>query len=150
MTLFVDALTLIHAQLTAIANGQKVKAINIGQFTPKQHSEINVLRASKNLPPLESPEIVFVGSHMFKSRITIDNYTINDVVLQINAAVSINSEVIHTRNMTGLQSTVKRADGYGNFVLDEAVFELTQKKPKAELYSVIPRGDKLKVKQQKK
>jgi hypothetical protein len=43
--------------------------------------------------------------------------------------------------MTALDSVARREDGYGNMVRDRAVLELTQRKPRAELYSVIPKGD---------
>jgi hypothetical protein len=43
-----------------------------------------------------------------------------------------------------MQNPNARDDGYGNQVFDRAVFEMTAKKPRAELYSVIPKGDKLK------
>ncbi|TAM49722.1 MAG: hypothetical protein EPN57_25020 [Paraburkholderia sp.] len=43
--------------------------------------------------------------------------------------------------MTTVQSTVLRDDGYGAMVRDEAVLELYARKPRAELFSVIPKGD---------
>lgn len=49
-------------------------------------------------------------------------------------------------HMTALRSTFGRDDGYGNEVFDEAIFELTARKPKAELYSIIPKGDRNKPK----
>ncbi|WP_256345048.1 hypothetical protein [Pseudomonas gingeri] len=52
--------------------------------------------------------------------------------------------------MTAVKSTQLRQDGYGNEVMDEAIFELTARKPKAELYSIVPKGDKIKPKRQAK
>ncbi|MFZ6690116.1 hypothetical protein ACO0K0_20460 [Undibacterium sp. SXout11W] len=147
--LYEDGLTLIRRNLETISKGEKAKATEIGEFTVQQHAEINNLRLASNLQPLESPKIVFIGSHLYKSRIAEDGYTIDDVIKQIASVFSITSIVIHTRHMTGMRSTVKRQDGYGNEVLDEAVFELTQRKPKAELFSVIPKGDHLKIKKKK-
>ena len=43
--------------------------------------------------------------------------------------------------MTTLENPLGRADGYGNTVHDRAVFECTTKKPRAELFSVMPKGD---------
>ncbi|MFA9487035.1 hypothetical protein LU276_08525 [Moraxella haemolytica] len=40
-----------------------------------------------------------------------------------------------------LKSTILRDDGYGNMVWDWAIFEMTAKQPKIELFSVIPKGD---------
>ncbi|OAU96701.1 hypothetical protein AO385_0014 [Moraxella catarrhalis] len=45
------------------------------------------------------------------------------------------------QRMTAIQSITPRNDGYGNLVTDRAIFELTAKKPRAELFSVIPKGD---------
>ena len=149
MALYLDALTLIRINLNIIASGQKAKAVDIGCFTPVQFEEINNLRVKKQLPLLESPEIVFIGSHLYKSRVVNDGYTIEDVLAQISSVFLAKSSIIHTNNMTCLKSTVRREDSYGNRVLDEAIFEMTQRKPKAELYSVIPKGDYLKVKNKK-
>lgn len=149
MTLYIDALELIKKNLEAISRGEKAKAVEVGEFTQEQHATINELREENGLPPLESPKIVFIGSHLYKSRITQDAYTIDDVMQQITSAVSETSVIIHTKYMTAMRSTATRSDGYGNEVLDEAVFELTQRKPKAELYSVIPKGDRLKVRNKK-
>lgn len=49
--------------------------------------------------------------------------------------------VAPSAKMTALERATHRADGYGNMVRDRAVLELTQRKPRAELYSVIPKGD---------
>jgi hypothetical protein len=149
MTLYKEALTLIQSNLEIISNGKKATAVEIGEFTLDQHNEINTLRAKINLPPLQDAKIVFIGGHLYKSRVTQDGYSIADVLAQIVSAFADTSEIIHTSHMTGLKSTIKREDGYGNKVLDEAIFELTQRKPKAELYSVIPKGDHLKVKNKK-
>lgn len=51
--------------------------------------------------------------------------------------------------MTALKNSTKRADRYGNSVRDEVVLECSRKYPKAELYSVVPRGDKIKPKDKK-
>ncbi|WP_256205946.1 MULTISPECIES: hypothetical protein [unclassified Pseudomonas] len=51
-----------------------------------------------------------------------------------------------TIHMTALRSTIGRNDGYGNEIYDEAIFELTARKPKAELYSIVPKGDRNKPK----
>jgi len=46
--------------------------------------------------------------------------------------------------MTVLQNPKKREDGYGNRVSDQAILECTTRFPYAELYSAIPKGDKIK------
>ncbi|WP_293730808.1 hypothetical protein [uncultured Actinobacillus sp.] len=45
---------------------------------------------------------------------------------------------------TALENPHQRHDGYGNLVNDRAILELTAKKPRAELFSVIPKGDSIK------
>jgi len=150
MTLYANALSTIRIQLQKLANGQRVTAVEIGRFTLLQHDELNELRASEGFSPLIDPTILFVGSHLYKSRVLRDDYTIEDVIDQIASAFGPTSVLTHSRNMTVLRSTVSRADRYGNMVLDEAVFELVQKKPKAELFSVVPKGDNLKIRGQKK
>lgn len=144
MPLYDNAKYLIRANLEELDRGGRVRAVVIGTFTREQHEAINAHKASVGLPLLESPEIVFIGSHLYRSRVTRDGYTLEDVMLQIEYALADTALVLSSPKMTAIRSTVHRQDGYGNEVLDEAVFELTQRKPRAELYSVVPKGDKIK------
>jgi hypothetical protein len=96
--------------------------------------------ARVGLQKIESREIVFIGRHFYASRAK-DGYTIGDMWTQIKAALSAESVVFANPKMTALESPVGRADGYGNTVHDRAIFECTQRKPRAELFSVIPKGD---------
>jgi hypothetical protein len=141
MPLYDNALYLIRANLEECARGGKVRAVVIGHFTQQQYEAINAYRESVGLHRLESPEIVLLGSHLYRSRVTRDNYTIDDVIAQIINAVADTALVLAQPRMTATRSATPRADGYGNMVLDEAIYELTQRKPRAELYSVIPKGD---------
>jgi len=143
MSLLVNASALIRANLEEVARGRKAHSVVIGSFTAEQFAMLNQLKAAAQLPELESPEIVFIGSHVYQSRVQRDGYTIDDVILQIQHAMAVSAKVQSTVRMTALKSTARRKDGYGNEVLDEAVFELTQRKPRAELYSVIPKGDRV-------
>lgn len=145
MPLYDNAKYLIRANLEEVQRGGRVRAVIIGTFTPAQHEAINELKASQGRPLLESPEIVFLGSHLYNSRVTGDGYSLDDVMLQIDFALAATSlVVVPSPKMTAIRSTVRRQDGYGNDVLDEAVFELSQRKPRAELYSVVPKGDRIK------
>ena len=45
------------------------------------------------------------------------------------------------RRMTMLRAPTLREDGYGNRVRDEGICELTRRKPRIELFSVIPKGE---------
>ena len=60
--------------------------------------------------------------------------------MQIVSALSADAVVMANVKTTALESATRREDGYGNMVRDRAVLELTQRKPRAELYSVIPKG----------
>jgi hypothetical protein len=62
-------------------------------------------------------------------------------VIQIASAMDSSSKC---NSATSLQRIRVREDGYGNRVLDKAVFECTSRRPKLELLSVIPAGDKVK------
>jgi hypothetical protein len=66
------------------------------------------------------------------------------VIAQIRSALDVDSMVRMTPKMTVLQSQKPREDGFGNRVIDEVVFECTGRFPYPELYSVIPKGDKIK------
>jgi hypothetical protein len=140
MLLHAGALTLIRNQLELIAQNKKVSIIVIGQLTNHQHAEISRLRMAIDLPPLDSPDLVYLGRHHFESRHR-DGYSIEDMLLQINSVLSATSVIEQTKRMTALTSVGKRDDGYGNLVSDRAILELTSRKPRAEVYSVIPRGD---------
>ena len=144
MPLYENAKYLIRANLEECERGGKVRAVIIGHFTVGQFTTINAFRGSVGLPLLESPEIVMLGSHLYRSRVTRDGYTIDDVMLQIEGALADDAIVQPTSKMTATRSATPRADGYGNDVLDEAVYELTQRKPRAELFSVVPKGDTVK------
>jgi hypothetical protein len=143
MPLFANALALIRHNLEEVGQGRRARLIVIGNFTEDQYKAINQVRNAIGLFPLENNEIVFFGAHLYKSRVIKDGYTVDDVMLQIKHAMAATSEVRANTWMTTIKSTVRRKDGYGSEVLDEAVFEMTSRKPKAELFSVAPKGDRM-------
>jgi hypothetical protein len=98
------------------------------------------VRRGLGLHELVSREIVFIGRHIFTSR-DKDGYTVEDMVVQIESALSSVSVVFANPKMTAMSNPQTRPDGYGNQVNDRAIFECTQRKPRAELFSVIPKGD---------
>jgi hypothetical protein len=142
MPLNPNARLILQATFELLAQGNRPNVATIGTLTEEQFSAINEKRRAHNLQELESPEIVLLGRHLYNSRVVKDGYTIDDVCDQIESALSSGSIVIATTKMTALRSTTDRADRYGNLVKDEAVLELTQRRPKAELFSVIPKGDR--------
>lgn len=146
MTLYPNAAQLITENLNALAKGERAKFVAIGNFTEQQFQEINAYRISNGLPPLEQNEILYMGRHHYESRVVRDGYNIADILLQIQSALSESSVVVMNARMTAIENQTPRDDGYGNQVTDRAIFELTSKKPRAELFSTIPRGDTTKPK----
>lgn len=142
MPLIQNGRSILRASLEMLAQGEKPLVVTIGYLTMAQHATISEYRLMHGLPGLASPEIVFLGRHLHHSRAIKDGYSIDDIIDQIESAIADTALVIATHKMTALKSSVARSDRYGNQVIDEAVFELTQRRPKAELYSVIPKGDK--------
>lgn len=134
------AIDLIRNQLEQIALGNKVPLIVIGYLTETQHKAVREFRAQHGLSGGESPEIVYIGRHHYESRVK-QGYTIEDMILQIEASTADTAEAFIRGAMTSLRSIVLRSDGYGKQVRDQAIFELTARKPRVELYSVIPKGD---------
>ena len=106
---------------------------------------INAQQAAEDLP-LSIAEVVFVGRHIHKSRILGDGYLIDDVVDQIENALSEASEVIANEYMTAIRNPVARLDRLGNLVHDEAILECSRYRPNPDIFSVIPKGDKVKPK----
>ena len=137
-----NAFDLIRRQLERIARGERVPLLEIGYLTFQQHQHVRELRRRAGLSDVESSSVVYIGHHHFTSR-SAQGYTIDDMVRQIYACTDADSEVMLTRGMTVLRAVSRREDGYGNFVKDEGVFELTRRKPRIELFSVIPKGDKI-------
>lgn len=123
-----------------LAEGEKPLVVTIGYLTAEQHAAINEHRAKQRLPELGSPEVVFLGRHLYKSRAVTDGYSIDDILDQIESAMSATSMVIATHKMTALKNKTARGDRYGNQVCDEAVFELTQRRPKARRFQWSPRA----------
>jgi hypothetical protein len=133
----------IKDHLERLSKGEKVPMIAIACFTDAQFASINAGRAALDLHVLEQNEIVFIGRHLHTSRAS-DGYNIDDIVMQIKSALCEEARANIQTHVSYTQNPNARDDGYGNSVHDRAVFEMTAKKPKAELFSVIPKGDKTK------
>lgn len=143
MPLYASMEDTIRQQLTILSKGGRVPVIAIGSLTEQQHLEINKFRESEGLPALISPEILYLGRHHYTSR-SKDGYSIEDILNQIISSLQLESVLVKGTHGTTIQNPIKRDDGYGNQVNDRAVLELTSRKPKAELFSVIPKGDQIK------
>lgn len=150
MPLYTNAIVLIKANLIAISNGLRAQYQEIGFFTETQFSELNNYQEKLKLPKLESNKILYLGRHHYNRRCNDDGYEINDLILQIISALDETSVIVSSPRMTTMENRTLRNDGYGNSIRDVAVFELSAKKPKAELYSLIPKGDTNKPKSEAK
>jgi hypothetical protein len=143
---YTNAVHLIRTNLETIQSGGRARAVAIGTLTDVQRDAINAHRLghNPNLQPIVS-EVVFVGSHIHRRRIVSDGYTIEDVIAQIVSAMAHDAEFRGGIPMQTISSIHPRTDRLGNrAVKDQAVFECTARRPSAELYSVIPKGDRIK------
>jgi len=142
MPLYANALALIRANLQEIANGRKVRPVAIGTLTERQLGAINQSRQSREHPlPVVIAEVLFIGQHVYNSRVVRDGYTIEDVIDQIVSAMDSGSVFIPTSRAAAIQNHTRRLDRYGRFVQDMAIFECTARHPRPELFSVTPKGD---------
>lgn len=126
----------IKKNLARLERGERASLIVIGS------------RLALGLHELAQNEIVFIGRHLYESR-SKDGYSIDDIVTQIESALATDAVADIEKFMSCTQNPNPRSDGYGNAVRDRAIFEMTAKKPRAELYSVIPKGDVKKPKDKK-
>jgi hypothetical protein len=145
MPLYENAVALIRANLEIIQSGRKAKAVAIGTLTDIQLAAVNQHRLAHNASlPLIVSEVVFIGAHVYRSRIERDNYTIEDVVEQVISAMSEASALVGNLPMQAIENPKPRTDRLGNTIHDRAVFECMSRHPCPELYSVIPKGDHIK------
>ena len=124
-----------------IKRGGKPRPVVVGYLTDEQLGEINDFRRSRGWEPIDK-DVVFVGTHVYESRVVRDGYSENDLIAQIESAFSPDSRFVRTNKMTVLQNEAPRQSGYGCFVKDELTLECSTRFPRAELFSVVPRGDK--------
>lgn len=143
MPLVENAEKLIRKNLKKVRHGRKPALVEIGTLTEKQLSDLNEHRTRRNLQPMNNV-LLFHGRHIYERRVENDAYTVPDVIEQIRSAMGDDSVICITPKMTVLRSTHPRDDRYGNVVFDEIVLECTGRHPNSELYSVVPKGDKIK------
>ena len=117
----------------------------IGTLTDAQLATINARRNEEGLKPIV-PEVLFVGWHVYRSRVLRDGYSIADVIDQIESAMTGEAVVEY---QTWIENPVLRADRYGNLVKDRAILECSVRHPRPELFSVIPKGDRIKPQKEK-
>lgn len=140
MPMYDGILDQLREQLARIISGERVPLIEIGRLTDEQHAELNRLREGRSLPGAESPGIVYIGRHHVESRCA-QGYVIDDLILQLAASIAADAEPVFMGKMASLRSRHARDDGHGCLVRDQAVLEMTARKPRIEVFSVIPKGD---------
>lgn len=140
MPLFENALQMIRNNLQELALSKRPRRIEIGELTDEQLARINEFRIANDFSPIIA-RVVFIGRHLYQSRIVEDGYTIEDVLEQIESAMRPCAIVKVSELRTALQNPTRRVDRYGNSVSDRAVLECTAFRPQPELFSVIPIGD---------
>ena len=141
MPLFHNARELIRANLEHCQRNAKFKPrpVVIGILTEIQINRLNELRAEDGLPPMQ-PEVVFIGSHLYRQR-TRQSYSIDEILEQIESAMSADSVVVESYYMRAMENPNSRTDRNGKSINDRAIFECTSKFPNLELFSVVPKGD---------
>jgi hypothetical protein len=149
MPLHADGKARILLQLQRLERGEQVSVVEIGRLSDEQFAALCRLKAELDHPIPESPELVYKGKHHFDSRVVRDGYQIEDLALQIESALAFDSVIEIERHMTAIVSVHLRDDGYGNMVKDRVILELQQRKPRGEVYSAIPKGDRGGPKKQK-
>ena len=140
MPLYSNAEKVIREHLELVRLGQKPRRVTIGELSRNQLDSLNEQRKKVGFEPLNGL-VFFAGKHVYKSRILGDCYSIEDVIDQINSAFSEASTAHLSPKMSSLRNPLARADRYGNKVRDEVTLECFANHPRAELFSVIPKGD---------
>lgn len=86
MPLHINAAQLIRNNLEEISASRRVKRVEIGVLSEDQLIQINDFRSASGFPPIIAT-VVFIGKHIYKSRVVGDGYTIDDVLEQIESAM---------------------------------------------------------------
>ncbi len=138
MPLYPGAPALIRANLEALQSGRRVRPAAVGFLTDLQLASINAGR----LPDRQIiAEVLFLGQHIYDARMIRDGYTVEDVVDQIESAMDAAAILRNSPGMTTLQNPNPRPDRYGNTVRDTVVLECSARHPRAEIFTVVPKGD---------
>jgi hypothetical protein len=73
MPLSQEAAALIRANLERLQNGNRANLVVIGHLTVAQLAAINDERYARGHPPIVA-EVVFIGRHVYQSRMIRDGY----------------------------------------------------------------------------
>jgi hypothetical protein len=149
MPLSEGAKALILKNLMKIHRNRTAYPVTIGYLTDVQLSMLNAERAGRNFKAMTA-RVLFVGAHIYESRVRRDGYSFDDVITQIEGALHETAVFTPGPSMSQIVSCTEREDGYGNRVIDTAVLGCDSKYPHSELYSIIPKRDHNKPKPKKK
>lgn len=149
MPLHADGKARILVQLQRLSRGEVVGVVEVGFLTNEQFAALCRMKADLGHPIPESPALVYKGKHHYESRVVKDGYAIEDLVAQIDWALAEDSVIEIERHLTAVVSQHVRDDGYGNKVKDRVILELMARKPRGEVFSAIPKGDRGGPKKQK-
>jgi len=86
MPLYENAEKLIRGNLAVIKRGKRPNPVVVGYLTDEQLEVVNNYRRARNWEPIEK-DIIFVGSHIYDSRVVKDGYTEDDLIAQIKSAL---------------------------------------------------------------
>ncbi len=92
MPLYDNIKPTLRSHLEAIRRGDRVPVIVVGELTDEQFETIRELQGREGFSLLESKEILYLGKHNYNSRAK-ENYSIDDMILQIESALSADSIV---------------------------------------------------------
>jgi hypothetical protein len=81
-------------------------------------------------------EVVFIGRHVYESRVVRDGCTSEDVVDQIAGGMDAAAVVLKTPTMTAMENPNLRTDRYGNSARDRVVIGVFGPIPKAGVFSL--------------
>jgi hypothetical protein len=143
MPLLADAKALILKNLMTVHRNRTAWPVAIACLTETQLTMLNAERAGRNFKAMTS-RVLFVGAHIYESRVRRDGYSFDDVILQIESALQETAVFTPGPSMSQIVSCAEREDGYGNRVIDTAVLGCDAKYPHSELYSIIPKRDHVK------
>ena len=103
MPLSQEAPALIRANLEQLRDGRRARLVTIGNLTAAQLDEINVGRSARGYTAIVA-EVVFIGRHVYESRIVRDGYSVDDIVDQIESAMDAAAVALTTPHMTPLKT----------------------------------------------
>jgi len=133
MPLFDDAIELIRANPEQLQQGSRAKLVAIATLTKAQLDAFNQERYAHSWPPIVA-EVVFIGRHVYESRVTRDGYSIDDVIDRIASAMAAEAISVPNPRMTAMENPNLRTDRYGNSVRDRAVFECSARHPRGRSF----------------